>query len=103
MGSWPMSRVAARTRCGWPTPSPTTRSCWTSGCPASRAWRPAPAWRAKGVRTPILMLTVHDDLEQRVAALDAAAAHGGTAHAGNRLDGGADVWVALPLGRSPSD
>jgi two-component system OmpR family response regulator len=29
--------------------------------------------RARGVRTPILMLTVHDELEQRVGALDAGA------------------------------
>jgi two-component system OmpR family response regulator len=61
----------------WPTPcrrvaSPTTPGCWTGSCPTARGWT---GWRerARGDRTPALMLTARDRLSDRLHGLDVGA------------------------------
>ena len=57
------SRVASRS----------TRSCSTSRCRASTGSRSAAACAQAGDRTPVLMLTARDAVDDRVAGLDAGA------------------------------
>ena len=68
------SRTTASTGCGPATEhGATTRSCWTSCCPASTATRCAEQLRAREVWTPVLMLTAKDGEYDQADAFDLGA------------------------------
>ncbi len=64
---------AARRRCRHCAQQPTMPCFWTSICPASAALRRCKRIRAFAPRLPVLMLTVRDQEEDKVEALDMGA------------------------------
>ena len=59
--------------CSGPRTTYLTRSCSTSGCPTSTGCEVCRTLRGAGNRTPILMLTARDAVEDRVDGLEAGA------------------------------
>ena len=76
-----------------PAPTPTGSRCTSATRAAASRRLPAP--RLRSLRARRRRAAVGSGLGLAIVAA-VAAAHGGSAHAENGPDGGADVWIALP-------